>query len=125
MGRLASHIAEMPIWATTTVRQDQLDLGGPFQPTNLGSAAEIVALFDKNLAEAREALAGADDELLRQPWSLRRGDHTIFTLPRIVVLRSMVFNHIVHHRGQLTVYLRLNDVPVPSIYGPSADEGAF
>jgi len=123
LGRLASHIAEMPIWATRIVHLSEYDFAaGGFMRLNLGSTDEIVEALDKNLAEAREAVAGAGDEALREKWTLRRGDHVIFSLPRIAVLRTMVLNHIIHHRGQLTVYLRLNDAPVPALYGPSADE---
>jgi uncharacterized damage-inducible protein DinB len=126
LGRLATHIAEMPSWTTMTAHTDELDLGAmPYDPLTLGSAEEIVALFDKNVAEAREALLGVSDEELMKPWTFRMGDHVIFTLPKIAVLRGMVMNHVIHHRGQLTVYLRLNDVPVPGLYGPSADEGNF
>jgi len=84
----------------------------------------LLEKFDKGVAAARAAIAGATDDHLSKPWSLLMGGQTIFTLPRAGVLRSMILNHIVHHRGQLTVYLRLNDVPVPGIYGPSADEQA-
>lgn len=128
LGRLASHIAEIPIWLTQTLATDSLDLnppgGEPWQPTNLGSSKEIVDFFDAQVAEARKALeAASDDAAFHQPWSLLSAGHTYFTMPRIAVIRSMVMNHLVHHRGQLTVYLRLHDVPVPSTYGPSADEG--
>ena len=82
-------------------------------------------MFDRNVASARAAIAGASDEHLSKPWTLLSGGKTILTLPRIAVLRSFVMNHSIHHRAQLGVYLRLNDLPVPSIYGPSADEGAF
>ena len=122
MGRLASHVAEMPGWGVFTMQMDSLDLAGnftPFQPTN---SAELLAGFDKNISEARAAIAGAADEAFMQPWSLKMGDHTLFTMPRIAVIRSMVMNHIIHHRAQLTVYFRLNGVPVPGMYGPSADE---
>lgn len=125
LGRLATHVAELPKWTATTVHQDSLDLSGPYNPNTLESTAEIVELFEKNLAEALEALAGVSDETLRQPWTLTVGERTVFTLPKAAVLRTMVFNHVVHHRGQLSVYLRLNGVPVPAMYGPSADEGAF
>ena len=79
-------------------------------------------MFDANVAAARGVLAGRSDAELMAPWSLLRGEHTIFTMPKAGVLRAFVLNHIVHHRGQLSVYLRLRDVPLPSIYGPSADE---
>ena len=80
-------------------------------------------LFDRTIAAARAALTGKTDAELMAPWALKNGGHTIFSMPKASVLRSFVLNHMVHHRGQLSVYLRLNDVPVPSIYGPSADEG--
>ena len=124
LGRLASHIAEMPIWAIRTIGTSGYDFAASGRlRTDLPSTREIVEAFDKNLAEAREAIAGTSEEALREKWTLRRGDQVVFSLPRIAVLRSMVLNHIIHHRGQLTVYLRLNDVPLPGLYGPSADEG--
>jgi len=89
------------------------------------SRAEVLQLFDNNLASARAALAGVGDEELLKPWTLFAAGKEILTLPKIAVLRSFVMNHNVHHRAQLGVYLRLNDIPVPSIYGPSADEGGF
>ena len=126
LGALAAHLAETPGWTVPTVEQDSLDLappGGPsFQPTKTSSRQETVALFDKNIAVARNTIAKAKDEELLKPWSLLLGGQVIFTLPRIGVLRSMVMNHLVHHRAQLGVYLRLNNVPVPGTYGPSADE---
>jgi len=78
--------------------------------------------FDKSVAKARAALATAEDAQLMQPWSLKSGEKVFFTMPKVAVLRTFVFNHSVHHRGQLSVYLRLNDIPVPAMYGPSADE---
>jgi uncharacterized damage-inducible protein DinB len=122
-GRLASHIAEMTTWGTIAVNQDSLDLGaGDHQPFNAASRAELLEAFDKNVAECRKALEGASDEELMKPWSLKNGDQTILTVPKIAVIRSFVLNHIIHHRGQMSVYLRLTGTPVPSIYGPSADE---
>ena len=82
-------------------------------------------MFDKNVAAARAALASAGDEHLMKPWSLMRGGQTIFSMPRIAVIRGMIMNHMIHHRAQLGVYLRLNNIPVPALYGPSADEGAM
>jgi uncharacterized damage-inducible protein DinB len=122
-GRLASHIAEMTTWGTISITQDSLDLAGGHQPFNASSRAELLAAFDKNVADCRKAIEGASDETLMKPWSLMQGGTAIMTLPKIAVLRSFVLNHIIHHRGQLSVYLRLTDTPVPSIYGPSADEG--
>ena len=86
---------------------------------------EVLAVFDKNVAEARKAIAGASDQELMKPWTLKKGEQTLMTLPKVAVLRGFVMNHIIHHRGQLTVYLRLNDIPVPALYGPSGDEASF
>jgi uncharacterized damage-inducible protein DinB len=127
LGRLATHIAEMPGWAMPTLNRESLDLAPPgappYQPVSKDTVADIVAYFDENVAAARAAIAAASDESLMQSWSLLMGGNAVFTMPRIAVLRSMIVNHVIHHRGQLSVYLRLNDAPVPSIYGPSADEG--
>lgn len=126
---LATHLANLPSWTAITINEDALDLappGAPLPPTPpVNSAAEAVETFDKNIATARAALANASDEQLQQPWTLLHGGNTIFTLPKIAVLRSFVMNHAIHHRAQLGVYLRLNDVAVPSIYGPLADESSF
>jgi len=127
LGRLAGHIAEMPGWAVPAIAQDSLDIAPPGSPQPQGTVAQsrqhVLDLFDKNVADARAAIAGASDEQLMKPWSLLVGGRTIFTMPKIAVLRSMVMNHTIHHRAQLGVYLRLNNIAVPSIYGPSADEG--
>jgi len=124
LGRLAGHIAELPGWIVTTIEQTGLDLAAfeGFTGNVASSRTSLLALFDQNVAAARRALAGRTDAELEAPWTLRHGSHEIFTQPRAGVLRSMGFNHLVHHRGQLSVYLRLLDVAVPSIYGPSADE---
>jgi len=125
MGRLASHIAEMPTWATTGILRDSLDLAGGYTPLEPKSTAALLESFDKNVGGAHNAIAGVNDETLMKSWSLKRGDVTLMTMPKIAVVRSFVLNHVIHHRGQLSVYLRLNDIPVPSIYGPSADEGSL
>jgi len=125
-GRLASHIAEMPSWASTGIKQDSLDLAaGGYTPYEASTRAELLALFDKNVADARASIAGCSDETFMKMWSLKRGGATLMTLPKIAVVRSFVMNHVIHHRGQLSVYLRELNVPVPSIYGPSADEGSM
>jgi uncharacterized damage-inducible protein DinB len=125
MGRLASHIAEMPTWAVSGITLDSLDLAGGYTPFEPKTTAELLAAFDKNVAAAHDAIAGASDQTFLSNWSLKRGDATLMTMPKIAVVRSFVLNHVIHHRGQLSVYLRLNNVPVPSIYGPSADEGSM
>lgn len=122
LGHLAQLVAGMPGWITMTISRPDLDLaaggrGYSFQPTS-----ELLAQFDKHVGEARTALTASTDASFTEPWSLRMGDRVLSTLPRGVVVRQHI-NHLVHHRGQLTVYLRLLDVPLPSIYGPTADEG--
>lgn len=129
MGWLASHIANIPSWAAVAINQDSLDMAPagaePPRTPQAGSRKELLEIFDKNVADARAAIAGADDNRLLAPWTLLSNGQTILTMPRIGVLRSFVMNHSIHHRAQLTVYLRLNDLPVPALYGPSADEGGM
>ena len=126
MGWLAGHVANLTTWATASIAQDSLDLAPGGKPTDPPPApqtvSDLLAMFDKNAAEARAAIAAASDEDLMKPWSLLQNGKTLMTLPKAVVLRSFVMNHLIHHRAQLGLYLRLNDVPVPAIYGPSADE---
>lgn len=127
LGRLAGHLAEMPGWAVMGLRRDSLDLAPPGQPpaeaTVAKSRKDVLDLFDKNMKDARAAIAESSDEHFMKSWSLLMGGKTLMTLPRTAVVRSFVINHMIHHRAQLGVYLRLNNIPVPSIYGPSADEG--
>ena len=128
MGGLATHLANLPSWTSYTIDQDSLDIapnGESPRAMPLNSQAELLETFDKNVAAARAALAGASDEHLFKPWMLLANGKTLLTMPRVAVLRSFVLNHLIHHRAQLGVYLRLNDIPVPSIYGPSADEGSM
>lgn len=128
MGNLATHLANLPSWGTLAVGSDSFDLapgGQPVRTPELNSTQVVLAKFDENVAATRAAIASANDEDLFKPWTLLSNGKTIMTLPKIAVLRSFVVNHMIHHRAQLGVYLRLNDIPVPSIYGPSADEGAF
>jgi len=123
MGRLAGHLAELPGFAMAIVRTDGMNLDkGEYKPAVVTNRAEVLEVFDKNVAATREAIAGATDDHLRQPWHLIYQEKKLFEAPRIAAIRGMMMNHIIHHRGQFTVYLRLNDVAVPSIYGPSADE---
>jgi uncharacterized damage-inducible protein DinB len=123
-GRLASHIAEMFAWTPSTLTQPELDFSKfdykPFEPA---STEELLEFLDKNVAEAIEALRITPNEQFMENWIMRNGETVYFTMPKVAVMRSFVMNHIIHHRGQLSVYLRLNDIAVPSIYGPSADEG--
>jgi uncharacterized damage-inducible protein DinB len=125
LGELAAHIANLPFWCLTTVQTTQLDLdtlGDAARIPAPGSTAEMLAGFDKIVGDARHALAGCGDSEMMSPWTLKKGGQEIFTLPKIGALRSFVMNHLIHHRGQLSVYLRLRDIPLPPIYGPSADE---
>ncbi len=127
MGALAQHIALMAGWGKETITLESFDVAPPgappYQPPPMNSTKDILDIFDKGSAAARAALASATDEQMMKPWSLLSGGKPMFTMPRVAVFRGMLMNHCIHHRGQLTVYLRLNDIPVPSIYGPSADEG--
>jgi uncharacterized damage-inducible protein DinB len=129
MGMLAAHLAHMPGWIKETMERDALDVapgGKPMDMPKAGNRKELLALFDKNVAAGRAALAAAtDDAKWMQPWSLLSNGQTAFSMPRAAVVRTFVLNHSIHHRAQLGVYLRLNDVAVPSTYGPSADEGKF
>jgi uncharacterized damage-inducible protein DinB len=129
LGALATHLSNIPTWVNYTIGQDSLDLapGGTRLPAPEipKSQSELLATFDDNVAKARSAIAGASDEELFKPWSLQSNGNTMLTLPKVAVLRSFVMNHLIHHRAQLGVYLRLNDIPVPSVYGPSADESPF
>ena len=123
LGRLASHIADILNLIRPTVTQEELDFSkGDYKSPELTSADELVAHFDKSLEDALEILQSVSDEDLMKNWRMRSGDHIIFEMPRIQVLRAIVMNHLIHHRGQYSVYLRLNDVPLPSVYGPTADE---
>jgi uncharacterized damage-inducible protein DinB len=126
LGWLAWHVADLPHWVVETINKDELDFapaGVPRPaPPVVDSQEKLLASFDKKVADARTAIAGVSDEHLAGMWTLKAGGHTIFSMPRATVLRSFVMNHLIHHRAQLGVYLRLNDVPVPGMYGPSADE---
>ena len=126
LGRLAGHVAEMPNWAAMTVSTQSLDIspGGKqiFEAMVATSREQVLAAFDKNVADARKAIAGVSDQALKENWRLLANGHEILNMPRGAVLRSLAMNHMIHHRGQLTVYYRLVGVAVPGMYGPSADE---
>jgi uncharacterized damage-inducible protein DinB len=129
MGTLATHLANIQYLAVLAVEQDSFDFAPvgepPFQAPKASSIKEVLEMFDQNVALAKAAIAKVSDEDMVKPWSLLTGGKTIFSRPRLATLRNLVLNHTVHHRAQLGVYLRLNDIPVPSIYGPSADENPF
>lgn len=126
IGELGSHLANLPNWVMATLGQDELDLnpgdgeGGGRQP-EYGSSAEMVAALDAHTEAARKTIESASDEAFMAPWTLLNGGEVIFTMPKIAVLRVFVMDHMIHHRGQLTVYLRLLDVPVQQTFGPTAD----
>jgi len=126
---LATHIKNMAGWLKDTMTTETLDIAPPGAPPYKAepakSSAELLESFDKNVAAARAALEAATDEAFMVPWSLLMTGNVMFTMPRAAVVRGMILNHIIHHRAQLTVYLRLNDIPVPALYGPSADESNF
>lgn len=123
MRRLAAHVAEMYGWVSDTIEKTEIDFATmdykPFQPQ---TTAELVEFFDGKLAGAVKSLENTTPEAMRENWKMRNGEQIYFEMMKLQVLRGFVFNHIVHHRGQLSVYLRMNDIPVPALYGPSADE---
>lgn len=125
LGRLATHVSTLLRMTARTMEADELDFAKVDPAEYMSSAQstdELLANLDRSAAAARAALASATDEQLQSPWTLRGGDRVFFTLPRWLVHRQMVMNHVVHHRGQLAVYLRMVGAPVPGMYGPSADE---
>lgn len=125
MGTLATHLSNLPTWTNVTIDLDEFDMspnGVPVRAPECHSTQELLEAFDANVSKARAALAGISDEKIFQEWTLLAAGNKVLAMPRIAVLRSFVMNHLIHHRAQLGVYLRLNDIPVPSIYGPSADE---
>jgi len=129
LGELATHVATLPSWAVLTIQESELEMGTPDAPAQRAQEAkspgELLERFDMHVKAARSAIGNASDATLLGDWSLLSGGQVMFTLPRIAVLRSFVMNHLIHHRGQLSVYFRLCDVPLPSIYGPTADESSL
>jgi uncharacterized damage-inducible protein DinB len=126
IGWNANHLAELPGWSVSIFTESGFDFapvgGERYQSPKLKTTREVLELFDRNVASARQALANVKDESLADPWTLRGGQRIIFTMPRSAVIRSFLMNHIIHHRAILSVYLRLNNIPVPGMYGPSGDE---
>ena len=122
IGGLATHLGNIPTWGGTILNDPSFDLANDLKAQEKTSRAEILGAFDTNTRQARAWMDKSDAEYVGR-WSLLRGGQEVFSLPRIAALRSFVLSHVIHHRGQLSVYLRLNDIPVPAIYGPTADEG--
>jgi len=122
LGQLASHLAENPNWVTPILELEEMSIDPDYKPYIANSSEELLERFDTNTRKAVETLKSQSDEDLMKPWRFVAGGEVKMEMPRIGVLRSIILNHTYHHRGQLSVYLRLNDVPIPSIYGPSADE---
>jgi len=125
LGALASHLAEIPLWMTMTLEKDELDLapagGPPYKPNVATTKKELLEIFDRNVPPARAALEKLQPENLPKPWSLLMTGKVMMTMPRAAVLRNFILNHNVHHRAQLGLYLRMNEVAVPESYGPTAD----
>jgi uncharacterized damage-inducible protein DinB len=125
LGQLAGHIANIPHWCHAILEHSSFDVstvGEDARPRLPESVSALLAEFDKKVADARAGLAATGDAEMLAPWTFRQGDQEIFTMPRVAALRSFIMNHLIHHRGQFSVYLRLKNVPLPSIYGPTADE---
>ncbi len=126
IGWNANHLANLPDWLVHTLATPELDIapvgGEPYISPKAANGREILEMFDRNVTAAREAITRANEEQMAQPWTLSHAGKPIFTMPRSAVVRQVVLNHIIHHRAILCVYLRLNDIPVPGMYGPSGDE---
>ncbi len=122
LGRLATHVAELPGWTMSTLEREVLDLQPDFKPQIATSRAELLRIFDTNVERARARIAAATDDDWKKTWTFKFAGETILSSPRSVVMRGWVMNHLIHHRAQLGVFLRLNEVAFPGMYGPSADE---
>jgi uncharacterized damage-inducible protein DinB len=123
IGALAIHVAQLPSWTSRALSTSEFDMATMKRQTpEIKIADDLVKISEDNIQKAIEDLQKASDEEIMTMWTFKRGGHVIFTLPRAAVIRSMAMNHLIHHRGQLSVYLRLLDIPVPGMYGPSADE---
>ena len=121
LGQLASHLANLAGFGVMIATADERDFAKGGIPQNYESTEKVLEVFDANVAKSREAIKALPDSKLGDTWTLRAGEHVILAMPRAAMLRTLMMNHIIHHRGQLSVYLRLHDVPLPSIYGPTAD----
>ncbi len=124
LGNLAVHVAEIPKWSSRILTSTDFDFTkGGYKQAVAHSAEELVQLSENNIQQALADFDSLKDEDLLIPWTFRRGEHVIFTMPRVAAIRILAMNHMLHHRGQLSVYLRLLNIPIPGMYGPSADEG--
>lgn len=122
LGKLASHLADLPQWASDIIMLDFLDVKPDYKPFHAQTEKELLEAFDSKVSTSRKAIAEATDEHLQHTWTFSFGGKPVLTQPRYELLRGFVMDHLIHHRGQLSVYLRLNNIPVPGMYGPSADE---
>jgi uncharacterized damage-inducible protein DinB len=128
LGQLAQHIAGLPHWIAGSLLPGEFDMasrGADFSVKEAASTQAVLATFDESVTAAKAAMVQLDDKTAMGPWTLRHGSKVMMEMPRIALIRTILLNHSIHHRGQLTVYLRLLDVPVPSVYGPTADESPF
>jgi uncharacterized damage-inducible protein DinB len=125
LARLASHVAQVPSWTKFTLDQEVLDMEPGSKPVILESRAELLQAFDQGVAEARQRISAASDDDWQKIWTFKVGGATVISMPRSAVMRSVIMNHLIHHRAQLGVFLRLNEVKIPGMYGPSADEKSF
>jgi uncharacterized damage-inducible protein DinB len=122
MGRLATHVAELPGWAVMTLDTEVLEMDSSYKPNIAQTTAELLQIFDKSVAGARSKIATATDADWGKTWTFKWNGETVMSMPRSAVVRSVIMNHLIHHRAQLGVYLRLNNVAIPGLYGPSADD---
>jgi uncharacterized damage-inducible protein DinB len=123
MGQLAGHVAEMLSWATTVVGEDEFDMQmAGYKPFSPATTEELLAEFDKNQQQMLDALNGVPDDKMLANWRMTMDGKELFNMPRVAVIRGVILNHLIHHRAQLTVYMRMRNAPVPALYGPSADE---
>ncbi|HUM96681.1 MAG TPA: DinB family protein [Chitinophagaceae bacterium] len=122
LGDLAKHVADIPHWINSILNKDDFDFQKHYKGFQVSSFEELMKLYQEKIDEALVQLANANDEEMMKPWIMRSGDHVIFEAPKVVAIRSVAMNHLIHHRGQLTVYLRLLNIAIPGMYGPSADE---
>jgi uncharacterized damage-inducible protein DinB len=124
LGWMAAHIATLPHFAVTTIKTSEFEIAGSELP-KVNNISELLPVFAEQRQKGRDSIVGVTDEQLREIWTLKWNGKVLFALPKYNVLRTMCFNHIIHHRAQLTMYLRTLDIPVPALYGPSADEQGF